>query len=92
MITNGKPVNTFYSYQFDKLDAKWLSDIQNYNEQYLEDEDGHKKGISLSVSYEEAYARAFVAIGKPGAGLKAVVFLPTSGINVSLEEPHSPLT
>ncbi|MEI3422361.1 MAG: hypothetical protein V8R91_15610 [Butyricimonas faecihominis] len=49
VITNGKPVNTFYSYQFDKLDANGYPTFKNYNEQYLEDGDGHKKGISSSV-------------------------------------------
>lgn len=63
VITNGKPVNTFYSYQFDKLDANGYPTFKNYNEQYLEDGDGHKKGDFIISSYEEAYARAFVAMG-----------------------------
>ena len=63
VITNGKPVNTFYSYQFDKLDANGYPTFKNYNEQYLEDGDGHKKGDFIISSYDEAYARAFVAMG-----------------------------
>ena len=63
VITNGKPVNTFYSYQFDKLDANGYPTFKNYNEQSLEDGDGHKKGDFIISSYEEAYARAFVAMG-----------------------------
>lgn len=56
VITNGKPVNTFYSYQFDKLDANGYPTFKNYNEQYLEDGNGHKKGDFIISSYDEAYA------------------------------------
>ena len=63
VITNGKPVNTFYSYQFDKLDANGYPTFKNYNEQYLEDGEGHQKGDFIISSYDEAYARAFVAMG-----------------------------
>ncbi len=63
IISNGKPVNTFYSYRFDKLDANGLPTFKNYNEQYTEDGNGHKAGDFIVNSYEEAYQRTFVSMG-----------------------------
>lgn len=56
LVTNGKAINTFYSYKFDKLDENGYPTFKDYNEK---DEEGNY----LIHSYEEAYNRIFAVSG-----------------------------
>ena len=57
LVSNGRAVNSFYSYKFDKLDAQGLPTFKDTNEK---DENGN----ALVHSQQEMYDRAFVYSGK----------------------------
>ena len=62
LVSNGNPVNSFYSYKFDKLDDQGYPTFKDTNEK---DADGN----AIVRSQEEMYDRAFVLSGKREADL-----------------------